>query len=33
MTTNKTIAEKINVFLNLLFHLEDYVTNQKQREE
>ena len=33
MTTNKTIAEKINVFLNLLFHFEDYITNQKQREE
>jgi len=33
MTTNKIIAEKINVFLNLLFHLEDYITNQEQREE
>ena len=33
MTTNKIIAEKINVFLNLLFHLEDYITNQQQREE
>ena len=33
MTTNKIIAEKINVFLNLLFHLEDYITNQKVREE
>jgi len=33
MTTNKTIAEKINVFLNLLFHLEDYITNKQQREE
>ena len=33
MTTNKTIAEKINVFLNLLFHFEDYITNQQQREE
>ena len=33
MTTNKIIAEKINVFLNLLFHLEDYINNQQQREE
>ena len=33
MTTNKTIAEKTKVFLNLLFHLEDYITNQKIREE
>ena len=33
MTTNKIIAEKINVFLNLLFHFEDYITNQQQREE
>ena len=33
MTTNKIIAEKINVFLNLLFHLEDYITNQQIREE
>lgn len=33
MITNKIIAEKINVFLNLLFHLEDYITNQKVREE
>ena len=33
MTTNKIIAEKINVFLNLLFHLEDYITNQQVREE
>ena len=33
MTTNKIIAEKINVFLNLLFHLEDYITNKQQREE
>ena len=29
----KIIAEKINVFLNLLFHLEDYINNQQQREE
>lgn len=33
MTTNKVIAEKINIFLNLLFHLEDYISNQKIREE
>ena len=33
MITNKTIAERINVLLNLLFHLEDYITNQQQREE
>ena len=33
MITNKVIAEKINVFLNLLFHLEDYIHNQKIREE
>lgn len=33
MITNKVIAEKINVFLNLLFHLEDYINNQKIREE
>ena len=33
MTTNKIIAEKINVFLNLLYHLEDYITNQQIREE
>ena len=33
MTTNKIIAEKINVFLNLLYHLEDYITNQQVREE
>ena len=33
MITNKIIAEKINVFLNLLFHLEDYINNQQQREE
>ena len=33
MITNKTIAEKINVFLNLLFHLEDYITNRQQRED
>ena len=33
MITNKTIAERINVLLNLLFHLEDYITNQEQREE
>ena len=33
MITNKVIAEKINVFLNLLFHFEDYINNQKIREE
>ena len=33
MITNKTIAERINVLLNLLFHLKDYITNQQQREE
>ena len=33
MTSNKIIAEKINVFLNLLFHLEDYITNQQIRED
>jgi hypothetical protein len=33
MLTNKIIAERINVLLNLLFHLEDYINNQQQREE
>ena len=33
MTSNKVIAEKINIFLNLLFHLEDYLNNQQVREE
>ena len=33
MTSNKIIAEKINVFLNLLFHLEDYITNKQIRED
>ena len=33
MASNKIIAEKINIFLNLLFHLEDYMNNQQVREE
>ena len=33
MLPNKVLAEKITVFLNLIFHLEDYRTNQNERED
>ena len=33
MITNKSIAEKINVTLNLIYHLQDYILNKDKREE
>ena len=32
-TENKIIAEKIQMFLNLLFHIDDYIKNKKERKE
>lgn len=32
MLTTKQIAEKINMFNNLLFHLDDYIKNKKERK-
>ena len=32
MLTTKQIAEKINIFYNLLFHMDDYIKNKKERK-
>ena len=32
MLTSKQIAEKIDMFYNLLFHLDDYIKNKKERK-
>ena len=32
MLTTKQIAEKIDMFNNLLFHLDDYIKNKKERK-
>ena len=32
MLTTKQIAERINMFYNLLFHLDDYIKNKKERK-
>ena len=32
MITTKEIAEKIHMFYNLLFHLDDYIKNKKERK-
>ena len=32
MLTSKQIAERINIFYNLLFHLDDYIKNKKERK-
>ena len=33
MITSKEIAEKIHLFYNLLYHLDDYIKNKKERKE
>ena len=32
MKTTKEIAEKIFMFNNLLYHLDDYIQNKKERK-
>ena len=32
MITSKEIAEKIHMFYNLLYHLDDYIKNKKERK-
>ena len=32
MSTSKEVAEKIHMFNNLLYHLDDYIKNKKERK-